>query len=226
MNKHKKCFVCAEPLTSRRAIYGKTTTCSTDCGVLLREINTHGKVWACTIASLIDWSVGSKTEIQSFINWSVGYKTNMKSAHCLDCAKPELVKSKATRKRCKTCGPRHTNKSAKIKHKEKLVTNSAYRLKHNARLARIKHLRRSLHKDGDVIDLYELTERDNWQCQICLSPIDRHDQHIKGRPHLQGPSLDHIIPVSKGGSHTWGNVQLAHFLCNSLRGNADLVRSR
>ena len=27
-------------------------------------------------------------------------------------------------------------------------------------------------------------------------------------------SLDHIIPLSQGGTHTYNNVQLAHFLCN------------
>ena len=29
------------------------------------------------------------------------------------------------------------------------------------------------------------------------------------------PTLDHIIPLSKGGSHTWDNVQLAHMGCNA-----------
>lgn len=28
------------------------------------------------------------------------------------------------------------------------------------------------------------------------------------------PSIDHIIPISKGGAHTWENVQVAHFECN------------
>ncbi len=33
--------------------------------------------------------------------------------------------------------------------------------------------------------------------------------------------MDHIIPVSKGGAHTRQNLRLAHFLCNSKRGDRE-----
>ena len=29
------------------------------------------------------------------------------------------------------------------------------------------------------------------------------------------PTLDHIIPLAKGGTHTWNNVQCACAMCNS-----------
>jgi 5-methylcytosine-specific restriction endonuclease McrA len=35
------------------------------------------------------------------------------------------------------------------------------------------------------------------------------------------PTHDHIVPVSKGGKHTWDNAQLAHFECNTKK-NAKL----
>ena len=31
------------------------------------------------------------------------------------------------------------------------------------------------------------------------------------------PSIDHIIPMSKGGGHIWSNVQVAHIICNSIK---------
>lgn len=31
-------------------------------------------------------------------------------------------------------------------------------------------------------------------------------------------SLDHIHPLSKGGTHTWNNIQLAHIKCNKQKG--------
>ena len=31
------------------------------------------------------------------------------------------------------------------------------------------------------------------------------------------PTVDHIIPLARAGTHTWDNVQLAHWSCNSLK---------
>ncbi|WP_210434349.1 HNH endonuclease [Virgibacillus sp. SK37] len=31
------------------------------------------------------------------------------------------------------------------------------------------------------------------------------------------PSIEHVIPISKGGTHTWDNVKLAHRKCNNLK---------
>lgn len=61
----------------------------------------------------------------------------------------------------------------------------------------------------------EIFERDRWMCQLCGVPVDR---SIRGsRPMAK--SLDHVIPMSLGGAHTRTNVQLAHFGCNSQKGN-------
>ena len=32
-------------------------------------------------------------------------------------------------------------------------------------------------------------------------------------------SMDHIFPLSKGGTHTWSNVQLVHLICNLRKSN-------
>jgi len=34
-----------------------------------------------------------------------------------------------------------------------------------------------------------------------------------------GATIDHIIPLSKGGLHMMSNCQLAHRRCNSYKGN-------
>jgi len=36
-------------------------------------------------------------------------------------------------------------------------------------------------------------------------------------PHPLSMSIDHIIPLSRGGTHEPDNVQLAHFICNSIK---------
>ena len=56
----------------------------------------------------------------------------------------------------------------------------------------------------------EIYERDGWICQICHTRVDKRLTY----PSPMSKSLDHIIPVSLGGSHERRNVQLAHLGCN------------
>lgn len=49
-------------------------------------------------------------------------------------------------------------------------------------------------------------------CQICNKPIEN-----KTGPW--SPSVDHIIPLAKGGTHTPDNIQLTHKLCNNRKGD-------
>lgn len=53
-----------------------------------------------------------------------------------------------------------------------------------------------------------LMQRDGRRCGICRKPV--RGKRGTGR----GPSLDHIIPLSRGGRHEPTNVQLAHLDCN------------
>ncbi|NEA63940.1 HNH endonuclease [Streptomyces sp. SID12488] len=36
-------------------------------------------------------------------------------------------------------------------------------------------------------------------------------------PSPMAPTLDHIVPLARGGSHEPANVQAAHFLCNNKK---------
>lgn len=62
------------------------------------------------------------------------------------------------------------------------------------------------------VDIYN---RDNWICQICKKPIDKKLPF----PNPNCASLDHIVPLSRGGTHESTNVQLAHLSCNTSKGN-------
>ena len=51
----------------------------------------------------------------------------------------------------------------------------------------------------------EVLRRDNHCCQYCGS-----------RKHL---TIDHVLPRSRGGTHSWDNVVIACMQCNSIKGN-------
>jgi 5-methylcytosine-specific restriction endonuclease McrA len=59
-------------------------------------------------------------------------------------------------------------------------------------------------------------DRDGWVCQICFGIVDDARQY----PDPMSPSMDHIVPLIRGGRHTYSNVQLAHLQCNEIKGAA------
>jgi len=66
--------------------------------------------------------------------------------------------------------------------------------------------------DFSRLDIYR---RDDWVCQICKKPVDK----TLSFPNPYCASLDHILPLSRGGSHESTNVQLTHLSCNTSKGN-------
>lgn len=60
----------------------------------------------------------------------------------------------------------------------------------------------------------EVFERDGWICGLCGESVDR----SLSWPHPQSASLDHVLPLSRGGPHSKANSQLAHLSCNVIKG--------
>jgi hypothetical protein len=82
-----------------------------------------------------------------------------------------------------------------------------------------KHRRRARQRGAFVAPVFrsEIYERDGWRCQICGRMVKRG----VAVPDPLAPTLDHVVPLARGGTHEPANVRLAHFLCNSRRGAAD-----
>ena len=67
------------------------------------------------------------------------------------------------------------------------------------------------------ITLAKLIKRDGLRCALCGGMCNLNDHSWSEYSGATYPSIDHIIPMSKGGGHTWDNVQIAHMLCNALK---------
>lgn len=71
--------------------------------------------------------------------------------------------------------------------------------------------RRALMLSGSSnhVDPLLIFTRANGVCGICLKPIDSSDKwHV-----------DHVVPLSKGGVHSYANTQPAHAFCNMSKGS-------
>jgi 5-methylcytosine-specific restriction endonuclease McrA len=100
----------------------------------------------------------------------------------------------------------------KIREKE-----NEYRNKHPDKFHAKQSRRRAREKNAfvETVNRKVVYERDNGICGICGELINL----SYTAPHRLSVSIDHIIPLSKGGLHTYDNIQIAHYGCNSSKGN-------
>jgi hypothetical protein len=58
----------------------------------------------------------------------------------------------------------------------------------------------------------EVFERDSGICYLCNEQVDPNNWH-----------LDHVVPISKGGPHTYDNVRVTHPSCNLSKGSRHIT---
>ena len=85
---------------------------------------------------------------------------------------------------------------------------------------------RERHKDyrlkGKVVDsditLEKLFTRDLGVCYLCGEACDWEDRTGLATG-MKYPTIEHVVPLSRGGLHSWENVKLAHMGCNIRKSN-------
>lgn len=78
-------------------------------------------------------------------------------------------------------------------------------------------LRRAREREVERETVYRarVFQRDDWCCHLCGEDIDRDVV----APAPLAPTLDHVVPIARGGAHTMINLRAAHFRCNSAKGS-------
>ncbi len=92
------------------------------------------------------------------------------------------------------------------KHPEKARASSrAYKKANPQKCAEYENRRRArkMHTQVEPVDRREIYERDNGCCHLCGNPVT-----------FRAMELDHVIPLSRGGTHTKNNLKVAHAICN------------
>lgn len=133
---------------------------------------------------------------------------------------------------CEVCGNEYTIRDRMTKEGLKYCTDSGCcsnfctkkraRIKHRAGGFRDNHRHRAkiygCEYDGSVT-LKKLIKRNGLRCAICGEMCDPNDHEWTDYSGPKRPTIDHIIPMAKGGGHVWDNVQVAHAICNCRKGD-------
>ena len=90
-----------------------------------------------------------------------------------------------------------------------------YRERHPDRAKHYDHVRRArmANCERESFSDSEIFERDGFVCGICDGPVDMGLRY----PDAMSASLDHVVPLSRGGGHVRANVRLAHLGCNARK---------
>lgn len=200
--RHDQCFTCGQWARNRNA-YRKSETrrffCTSDCRIAA-GVAANGQVVG--VSSPIDWrQCNCGTWICAPGQGYCSEACKNPPRTCPDCPTP-IAKG---RQRCDPC-------------RDKRETERKRAAKKNPEHRRLnKYRKRAKHYGVPYVPINrrKVFVDDDWICGICKELVDKDLKY----PDLMSASLDHIIPMSRGGGHVPDNVQCAHFLCNSVKSN-------
>jgi len=120
--------------------------------------------------------------------------------------------------KCRECGKHYTNN-----YKRSAGCSDKCKGRYSNRRDETNR-RNKLRENGKIdwdISVERLSKRDKGLCYLCKSKTNLNDYTYDSNGYFIAgdyyPSVDHVLPVSKGGTHTWDNIKLAHRICNSLK---------
>ena len=129
--------------------------------------------------------------LKFFLKKINGIKRNYTEKNCIDCN--TIFESPG--KRCKQCSDLYKKVNEKI-------SKDKAKAKRRARMD-IK---------AERINSYAIFKKDNWTCRMCSTKVQKVNIYAD-----DAAELDHIIPISRGGTHTIDNVQTLCRKCNQFK---------
>ena len=136
-------------------------------------------------------------------------------------AKRELARRKKEERQAEKLSRRHPCVMCGTITTNKYCCSNRCSQRRNNQIKEVRRRAKLLNALVDLdITLEAVYERDKGVCHICGGLCDWQDKETRDGTVVCGnkyPSIDHVIPLAKGGKHEWSNVRLAHRLCNSVK---------
>lgn len=139
---------------------------------------------------------------------------------------PKYKKTQPTAKLCIVCGVRFESKLADRKYCSQRCHRAVYKHTDAGKAIRKAHKLKSKakrrskeHSFLDAIRPSAVGDGCGWKCLGCGCDTPK---ALRGKNLDNSPEIDHIIPLSKGGAHTYDNVQILCRVCNALKSDRSM----
>ena len=207
---HKICVICGVPFATVRP---QQKACSEECRRELMKRHRGGSTKKSPEARHREWihrRYGSEEAHQEYLKQKEIEDMNRKAKR-----EAERIRKKEENHRfgeCVVCGRLFETYNPAQKTCSSECGKKLQYARHQNRIPKNQII------DNDIT-LEALYRRDSGVCYLCGKPCDWSDKDgVTVGPNY--PSIDHLIPVSRGGFHAWDNVRLAHFSCNVKKSDA------
>lgn len=197
----------------RRAGWSDGAYCSRACFGAMRAHIARETQSLYAIADNWKWKQPEAVRLEvcalrRIANWKPGRSPTVRP--CMDCGR-KCIGTGEIKRLCSDCKARHVKDSAKRSRKTP-ASRASKKLYKTLRRMRVAGT-------AIAIDPIAVFIRDKWRCHLCGCKTP---QKLRGTYDPNAPELDHVIPLSKGGTHTWGNVKCACRKCNGAKSSKPL----
>lgn len=193
-----------------------------------KENTYRGQCKACRHARIVQWWKDNKAtsrENKQTVEVSEKQCSTCKEVKSIGEFSPDKTRKDGHAYTCKACWRDYNNERYHQNPEQHYARAKAYYARHpDRRRATVRNYKRAnLDKQVDwqgrrraqkreapnePIDVKQVFVRDAGLCHICKLAVDPKNWH-----------LDHVIPLSRGGHHTYSNVAVSHPKCNLSKSN-------
>lgn len=214
------CRCCGKEYMPKAA--DRTTYCSREC--MFMDIKAKPKEIKMPVCIICNKEFTGKLNIKfcsdvcrkmyekiNYIKW----KSSDEYAKTLRKQRDKYISNPLILNKCNNCGIKFETRRLNQKYCSSECADKARYVSETKREERRRYRARKTNAYVKQVNTNAIYERDKGICKLCNGKIDKQLR----APHPMSLSLDHIIPLSRGGTHEPDNVQIAHFICNSKKGN-------
>lgn len=206
-NQTHTCKWCDVEFKPKRA--GRANYCSRDCCFEFRKAKKN---------LINEMSVSHKVYRTKCVVCDVRFDGVHGTLYCSDNCRMTFysIKSKSLHNpvafKCKECG---CDCETSYGDTRSVYCSNKCSRRYNKRIRRKMERARLRNVKVETVDPIKVFNRDGWRCQICGKKTPKAK---RGSIDERAPELDHIVPLSAGGEHSYANTQCACRQCNARKG--------